>query len=232
TAFLQLSYPWLKTTGSFVLNESLEPPDGALVGILARNALTRGSFMNATKIVPAEISDVWPPIPAQDTQVPSTALVWGANSPTKPLIIRLSLFGFTPAGLRLLSDVTTYPGESYRPACVHRLVAVISRAARQLGERITFAQNGPALWRSVENSLGQLMTQLWLSNALEGASIQQAFSVRCDASTMTQNDLDNGRLIALITFNAAASIELIRVTLALETSGASAQGIAAMAQAS
>jgi uncharacterized protein len=232
TAFLQLSYPWLKTTGSFVLNESLEPPDGALVGILARNALTRGSFMNATKIVPAEISDVWPPITAEDTQVPSTALVWGPNSPAKPLIIRLSLFGFTPAGLRLLSDVTTYPGESYRPACVHRLVAVISRAARQLGERITFAQNGPALWRSVENSLGQLMTQLWLSNALDGASIQQAFSVRCDASTMTQNDLDNGRLIALVTFNAAASIEMIRVTLALETSGASAQGIAAMAQAS
>jgi uncharacterized protein len=232
TAFLQLSYPWLKTTGSFVLNESLEPPDGALVGILARNALTRGSFMNATKIVPAEISDVWPPIPAEDTQVPSTALVWGPNSPAKPLIIRLSLFGFTPAGLRLLSDVTTYPGESYRPACVHRLVAVISRAARQLGERITFAQNGPALWRSVENSLGQLMTQLWLSNALGGSSIQQAFSVRCDASTMTQNDLDNGRIIALVTFNAAASIEMIRVTLALETSGASAQGIAAMAQAS
>jgi uncharacterized protein len=232
TAFLQLTYPWLKTTGSYVLNESLEPPDGALVGILARNALTRGSFMNATKIVPAEISDVWPPIPAQDTQVPSTALIWGANSPVKPLIIRLSLFGFTPAGLRLLSDVTAYPGETYRPACVHRLVSVILRASRQLGERITFAQNGPALWRRVENSLGQLMTQLWLSNALDGASIQQAFSVRCDASTMMQNDLDNGRLIALVTFNAAASVELIQVTLALETSGASAQGIAAMAQAS
>ena len=62
--------------------------------------------------------------------------------------------------------------------------------------------------------------------------IQEAFSVRCDASTMTQNDLDNGRLIALVTFTAAATIELIRVTLALETSGASAQGIAVMAEAS
>lgn len=232
TAFLQLAYPWLKTTGSNVLNESLEPPDGALAGILARNALTRGSFMDATKIVPSEISDLWPPLPAQDTQVPSAALIWGENSPVKPLIVRLSLFGFTPGGLRLLSDVTAYPSESYRPACVHRLVSVISRASRQLGERITFQQNGPALWRRVENSLGQLMTQLWLSNALDGATIQQAFSVRCDASTMTQNDLDNGRLIALVTFNAAASIELIHVTLALETSGANAQGIAVMEQAS
>jgi uncharacterized protein len=230
TAFLQLAYPWLTTSGSNVLNESLEPPDGALVGILARNALTRGAFTNATKIVPAEISDVWPALPPQDLQVPSTPLTWGikGDSSSKPLIIRLSLFGFTPAGLRLLSDVTAYPGETYRLASVHRLASVISRASRQLGERITFAQNGPALWQKVETSLGQLMTQLWLSNALDGDTIQEAFSVRCDASTMTQNDLDNGRLIAQITFNAAATIELIRVTLALETSGAAAQGTAVL----
>ena len=33
SAFLQLAYPWLQTTGSYPLLESLEPPDGALVGI-------------------------------------------------------------------------------------------------------------------------------------------------------------------------------------------------------
>ena len=230
TAFLQLCYPWLVTSGSGILNESLEPPDGALVGLLARNALTRGAFMDATKIVPSEISDVSPQLPAQESSVPIT-LNWGDNS-WKPLIIRVSLFGFTPPGLRLLSDVTTYPGEAYRPACVHRLVSVISRAAQQLGERLVFEQNGPAVWKTVENSLSQLMTQLWLANALDGGTIQDAFSVRCDASTMTQNDLDNGRLIALVAFSAASTIELIRVTLAIETSGASAQGIAVMAEAS
>jgi hypothetical protein len=231
TAFLQLAYPWLKTAGSFALNESLEPPDGALAGILSRNALTRGAFTDATKIVPAEISDVWPTLPARELTTPVAPFVWDNHS-WKPLVARLSLFGFTPAGLRLLSDVTAYPGESYRPASVHRLVSVISRAARQLGERIVFRQNGPALWRIVENSLAQLLTQLWRLNALDGATIQDAFSVRCDASTMTQNDLDNGRLIAQVTFNAASTIELIRVTLALSTSGASAQGIAVMAEAS
>jgi phage tail sheath protein FI len=115
---------------------------------------------------------------------------------------------------------------------VHRLVAVIARAARQLGERIVFRQNGPKLWTAVQNSLAQLLTQLWRLNALDGDKIQDAFSVRCDASTMTQNDLDNGRLIAQVTFTAASTIELIRVTLALETSGAAAQGIAAIAEAS
>lgn len=230
TAFLQLSYPWLKTTGSDVLNESLEPPDGALVGILARNALTRGAFTNATKIVPSEIFDVSPALSSQETSVP-VSFTWADNS-WKPLILRVSLFGFTPGGLRLLSDVTTYPGEAYRPACVHRLVSVIARAARHLGEQITFRQNGPALWKTVEDTLTQLMTQLWRANALDGATPQGAFTVRCDASTMTQNDLDNGRLIAQVTFTAAATIELIRVTLAIETSGAGAQNIAVLAEAS
>ena len=231
TAFLQLSYPWLKTSGSGVLSESLEPPDGLLVGLLARNALARGAFLNATKIVPSELSDVWPLLPAQETQVPSTPLVWNGISP-KPLITRLSLFGFTPAGLRLLSDVTAYPGESYRPACIHRLIAVISRAARRLGEQVVFAQNGPRLWARVETAIQQLLMRLWRLNALDGDTIQDAFSVRCDSSTMTQNDVDSGRLIVQVTFQAAATIELIRVTLALETSGATSQSIAILAEAS
>jgi hypothetical protein len=229
TAFLQLAYPWLKTTGSYVLLEGLEPPDGALIGILARNALTRGTFTSATKVTPSEIFDVSPVLPAQETTVSATPLTWGDNSP-KPLIERLSLFGFTPTGLALLSDVTTYPGESYRPGRIHRLVAVILRASRSYGEDVVFQSNGPLLWARVQTFLRQLMTRLWQLDALDGDTIADAFSARCDRSTMTQNDLDNGRLVAEVSFNAASTIELIRVTLALETSGTSAQSIAALAE--
>jgi hypothetical protein len=227
TAFLQLAYPWLKTTGSQVLLEGLEPPDGALTGLLARNALTRGTFASATKVAPAEVYDISPSLPGQETTVSATPLSWGDNS-FKPLIERISLFGFTPGGLRLLSDVTTYAGESYRPGRIHRLVSVILRASRTLGERVTFQQNGPLLWARVQSFLRQLMTRLWEAGALDGATIADAFSVRCDRSTMTQNDLDNGRLVAVVSFNAASTIELIRVTLALETSGTSSQSIAAL----
>jgi hypothetical protein len=216
SAFLQLAYPWLQTTGSYPLLESLEPPDGALVGIIARNALKRGAFTSATKITPSEIFGVWPSLPAAETKVSATPLVWGDGSP-KPLIARLSLFGFTPGGLSLLSDVTAYPGESYRTACVNRLVSVICRAARNLGATIIFEQNGPALWGRLTRALQTLLTTAWSLGALDGATPADAFSVRCDASTMTQNDLDNGRLVAEIMFTAAATIELIRVTLALET---------------
>ena len=68
-----------------------------------------------------------------------------------------------------------------------------------------------------DRPLQKLLTTAWSLGALNGATPGDAFSVRCDASTMTQNDLDNGRLVAEIMFTAAATIELIRVTLALET---------------
>jgi uncharacterized protein len=234
SSFLQLAYPWLKTSGSGILLESLEAPDGALAGLLARNALTRGTFTSATKIMPAEIYDVSPTIPPQETISSAQPLIWGAHPPqTKALIERLSLFGFTPSGLQLLSDVTAYPGESYRSAPVNRLVNVICRAARQMGESAVFQNNGPALWGRVQRFLQNLMTRLWTLNALDGDTASDSFSVRCDRTTMTQNDLDNGRLIAYLTFTPASTIETITVQLAMETSGTSAQQITAnLAEAS
>lgn len=226
--FLQLAYPWLKTTGSGILLESLESPDGALAGLLARNALVNGTFTSATKIAPAEIYDVTPALPGQELRSSATALTWNPTGhQPKPLIERHSLFGFTPSGLRLLSDVTAYPGESYRSGPVNRLVSVIWRAARHMGQSAIFESNGPALWGRVQRTLQNLMTRLWSLNALDGATAADAFTVRCDRSTMTQNDLDNARLIAIVTFRPASTIEVIRVKLAMETSGTSAQQITA-----
>ena len=38
----------------------------------------------------------------------------------------------------------------------------------------------------------------WRNNSLLGATQEEAFFVRCDRTTMTQNDLDNGRLVCLV----------------------------------
>jgi len=232
SSFLQLAYPWLKTSASGALLEQLQPPDGPLAGLLARNALLRGAFTSATKITPSEIYDVQPALPAQEMKSSATALEWGPLSPQKALIERLSLFGFSPAGIGLLSDVTAYPRQSYRAGAVNRLVNVICRAARTIGETAVFESNGPALWGQMQRGLQNLMTQAWALGALDGTSPSDAFSVRCDRSTMTQNDLDNGRMIALVTFTAAMLVETITVTLAMEASGTSVQAIAAGAAGS
>ncbi len=100
--------------------------------------------------------------------------------------------------------------------------SIISRAARRLGDDTVFGNSGPKLWAHLQSVLREVMLRLWRVNALDGDTPAEAFTVRCDRSTMTQNDVDAGRLIAEVTFRAAAVIELIRVTLALEPGGVTA----------
>ena len=112
-----------------------------------------------------------------------------------PLTERVSILGNTPAGLQLLSDVTTSLDEPYRPACVNRLVSLVVRAARIVGEESVFEPSGERLWVELRERLTTLLLQLYRAGALRGANAGEAFSVRCDRSTTSQNDIDAGRVI-------------------------------------
>jgi len=54
---------------------------------------------------------------------------------------------------------------------------------------------------------------------LTGATSAEAYAVRCDRSTMTDDDLENGRLRVEVSFTASAPIERVTVTLAIDESG-------------
>jgi 8-oxo-dGTP pyrophosphatase MutT (NUDIX family) len=61
-----------------------------------------------------------------------------------------------------------------------------------------FEPNGEALWANVRRTIEDFLLDEWQSGALLGDKPEKAYFVKCDRSTMTQNDLDNGRLIAVI----------------------------------
>lgn len=197
---LQLAYPWMRTPGSAGLPAQLESPDGVLTGILAQNALMRGTYTSAANLHTGDAFDVFPVLDRHEQQ-------------DRRLIERVSIFGPTPDGLRLLSDVTMSEVEEQRPGSVNRLVATIVRAARELGEEVTFESSGERLWAEVEGRLDALMRGLWLEGIFNGTSPSEAYRVRCDATTMSQNDIDNGRVIAIAQFNAALPIDTITVVL-------------------
>jgi phage tail sheath protein FI len=60
----------------------------------------------------------------------------------------------------------------------------------------------------------------WVSGALLGATPQEAFFVRCDRSTMTQADLDNGRLICLVGVAALKPAEFVIFRIGQKTADA------------
>lgn len=99
------------------------------------------------------------------------------------------------------------------------MLASLIRAARATGEAELFGANGPALWTRVQRHLEGLLTAYWQEGGLGGTSPDEAFEVRCDLSTMSQNDLDAGRMVARITVLPVAAVERITVVLALSASG-------------
>ncbi len=218
SAFVQFVYPWVRTPGSEALPEQLESPDAVLTGLLARNALTRGAFRSAALLHLADVYDV-APLLRRDQMCTPRPDDGNASAARHALLERVSLVGPTPSGLRLLSDATTSQDENYRPACINRLVSVIVRAARRLGEELTFESSGERLWTRLRERLEGLFLGLLQAGALRGSTPTEAFQVRCDRSTMSQNDIDNGRVIARIQFVAAAPIEQITVVLALDEGG-------------
>jgi phage tail sheath protein FI len=145
--------------------------------------------------------------------------VYFPESSQKPLIDRLSLFGDSINAVTLLSDVTTSNSSAHRPANVNRTISMVLRAARQSGENYVFENNGEALWAEITQHLNSVLGTLFKLGALRGKEPEEAFFVRCDRSTMSRQDLDSGRVIALVHFEPAASIESIDVVLNLQQNG-------------
>ncbi len=220
TAFVQLAYPWLRTREAGRLPGAVEPPDAMLTGVLANNALTVGTWRSADWQPVAGIVDLEPTLSIEERQQPLPYHdAVGERRLPRTVQERISIFGATATGFELLSDVTTDDDEAYRPANVNRLVASLVRAARLIGEDAVFETNGEALWRHLGSSLEEVLLGLWGEGALAGASAADAFEVRCDRSTMTQADIDGGRVIARVEFNAASPVERITVVFSMDEGG-------------
>jgi len=218
SAFVQLGYPWVQASYAGDLPANLEPPEGVMAGLLARNALTRGTFCSATALAIHDLEAVTPQLRqaqlfGRNPQAPLRA------SPQAGLIDRVSLVGPTPEGFRLLSDVTTHNHGNYRQASISRTVGLVMRVARSIGEEHVFESSGERLWQNLKTRMEDVLAAMERIGALAGTRPGEAFQVRCDRSTMTQQDIDNGRVVVQVLILPAAGIETMRIQLAFGNGG-------------
>ena len=69
--------------------------------------------------------------------------------------------------------------------------------------------NGDLLWARVRRCVEAFLFNEFRKGRLVGHKPEQAYFVRCDRSTMTQNDIDNGRLVVLIGVAALRPAEFV-----------------------
>ncbi len=83
-----------------------------------------------------------------------------------------------------------------------------------------FEPNGERLWGKVTSTVEDFLYNEWVSGRLLGPGPKVAYFVRCDRSTMTQNDLDNGRLVCEIGVAALKPAEFVIFRIGQKTADA------------
>ena len=112
--------------------------------------------------------------------------------------------GFLVWGARTISD-----DPEWKYLSVRRYFCYLEKSIDEGTQWVVFEVNGPALWDRVRHTIEGFLLNEWKSGALLGSKPAEAYFVKCDASTMTQDDLDNGRLICLIGVAAAKPAEFV-----------------------
>jgi phage tail sheath protein FI len=93
---------------------------------------------------------------------------------------------------------TTTHDPDWKYVNVRRLFIFVEKSIERATQWVVFEPNDEPLWASLRRSVGSFLRRLWMDGMLQGAKKEEAYFVKCDRSTMTQADIDNGRLIMVI----------------------------------
>ncbi|MCB1940333.1 MAG: phage tail sheath family protein, partial [Rhodocyclaceae bacterium] len=87
---------------------------------------------------------------------------------------------------------------AWKYVSVRRLFIFVEESIDEGTQWVVFEPNDEPTWARVRQSVSNFLTSVWRGGALQGGKADEAFFVRCDHSTMSQDDIDNGRLICVI----------------------------------
>lgn len=163
----------------------LLPPSGFVSGIYARNDIERGVHK----------------APANEIVRGLTKFEININQARQDVLnpegVNCLRF-FDGRGNRVWGARTMSSDPEWKYVNVRRLFIYVEHSIDKATQWAVFEPNQERLWANIRRMVEDFLFVLWRDGALVGAKPEDAFFVRCDRSTMTQNDLDNGRMICLV----------------------------------
>ncbi len=175
-------YPWILVAGASEGGEIAVPPGGFVAGVYARTDNEQGVWHAPANKVVLGVTGLDQVLTQQQSEVLNAA---GVN------VIRV----FTGMGNRVWGARTTSQDPEWKYVNVRRYLIYVEHSIKNGTQWVVFEPNGEDLWGAVRRSVSDFLFNEWKSGALQGSRPEDAFFVRCDRTTMTQSDLDNGRLI-------------------------------------
>jgi phage tail sheath protein FI len=135
-------------------------------------------------------------------------VAFGEQEMLNPLGVNCLRF-FPGRGYRVWGARTASSDPEWKYVNIRRYFNYLEASIDRSTQWAVFEPNGERLWANIRETVSSFLYNEWRNGALLGAKAEDAYFVRCDRSTMTQNDLDNGRLVCLIGVAALKPAEFV-----------------------
>jgi uncharacterized protein len=184
--YAALYYPWLLLPPVQRNGPPLPlSPEGATAGIYARSDIERG-------VHKAPANETVRGVLGFNRNVGK-----GEQDVLNPEGINCLRF-FEGRGYRVWGARTISSDPEWTYVNVRRLFIFLEHSIDRSTQWAVFEPNNEELWLKIRLTIESFLYDVWRTGALLGSKPEDAYFVRCDRSTMSQGDLDNGRLICLI----------------------------------
>jgi FlgD Ig-like domain/Phage tail sheath protein subtilisin-like domain/Phage tail sheath C-terminal domain len=191
--YAALYFPWVVGTPTgFALTL---PPSGFVAGIYARTS-PPASPAGSTYGIVATATDV------------SYAVTSTLQNTLNPLGIDAIRY-FTGQGVLVFGARTLASNSEWQYVQVRRAGLALEKSIFAGTQWAVFESNDETLWAQLRSDVGDFMFALFQAGWFQGINPTQAYFVRCDATTMTATDIEEGRTIILVGFAPLTPSEFI-----------------------
>jgi phage tail sheath protein FI len=204
-------YPWLRLIDGQTDTERVVPPGGHIAGLFARSDIDRGVFKAPANEVVRGIVGLQFTVTQGDQEILNPR---GVNC-IRPLLGR---------GIRVWGARTVSSDPMWRYVNVRRLFIYLEESIRHGTQWVVFEPNNEQLWDRVRQTCTDFLTTVWRDGALMGRTREEAFFVKCDRTTMTENDIETGRIVIVIGVAPVRPAEFVIFRIAQWQGGSVAEG--------
>ena len=176
-------YPWIRPD----VGGALVPPVGHVAGAFARHDAEKGVHLAPLGLCLRGLADPGLAIEA-DPERRDTLARMGLNA------LAVDPDSRQPC---LVTAFNLAIDERLRYINVSRLSAFLRRSMTAALRWTEFEPHGPPLYARIVEEIGAFLRSFWGTGILAGERPEEAFLVRCDRTTMTDDDVANRRLLAV-----------------------------------
>lgn len=185
SSYAAMYNPWLQVFDPLEKRNMFIPPSGSVAGVYARSDSTRG-------VEKAPANEVLRGVTGLDVQYNK-----GEQDILNPKGVNL-IRTFSGQGIRIWGARTTSSNTLWKYINIRRLFIFVEESIKAGTNWVVFEPNDERLWARVHRTIDAFLTRIWRGGALQGSSPSEAFYIDISSNTMTQDDIDNGRLICVI----------------------------------